>query len=125
MAWEVEFTDEFREWWDTLDESQQDDVAHSVGLLGELGPSLGFPHSSGIAGSRHGGMRELRTQSGGRPLRTLYAFDPRRTAVLLIGGDKTGDGRWYERFVPEADRIYDRHLAELEKENKENAGRKI
>ncbi len=91
-------------------------MAYSVGLLGEIGPSLGFPHSSKIAGSYHGGMRELRTQSSGKPLRTLYAFDPRRAAVLLIGGDKTGDNRWYERFVPMADRIYDRHLAELEKE---------
>lgn len=63
-------------------------------------------------------MRELRTQSGGRPLRTLYAFNPIRTAILLIGGDKTGDDIWYERFVPLADRLYDTHLAELRKEGK-------
>lgn len=118
MAWEVEFTEEFRTWWDGLDEGEQDDVAYSVRLLAEVGPSLGFPHSSKINGSRHSGMRELRTQSGGRPLRTLYAFDPRRTAILLIGGDKTGDDRWYERFVPWADQIYDHHLAELDKEKK-------
>ena len=62
----------------------------------EFGPALGFPHSSKVVTSRYPQMRELRTQSGGRPLRTLYAFDPLRTAVLLIGGDKTGDGRWYE-----------------------------
>jgi hypothetical protein len=61
-------------------------------------------------------MRELRTQSAGRPLRTLYAFDPRRSAILLIGGEKTGDDRWYEKFVPVADRIFERHLLELEKE---------
>lgn len=52
----------------------------------------------------------MRTQSGGRPLRTIYAFNPLRTAILLIGGDKTGDDRWYERVVPIADRIYDEHL---------------
>jgi len=63
-------------------------------------------------------MRDLRTQSGGRPLRTLYAFDPLRTAVLLIGGGKTGDGRWYEKFVPLADRLYEEHLDELQKEEK-------
>ena len=61
-------------------------------------------------------MRELRTQHEGRPYRTLYAFDPRRTAILLIGGDKTGNDRWYEEFVPIADDLYDAHLRELRKE---------
>ena len=113
MAWEVEFTDEFHVWWKGLTEEQQDDVAHSVGLLEERGPTLGFPHSSKVKGSRHGGMRELRTQSGGNPLRTLYSFDPHRTAILLIGGDKTGNDRWYEQFIPQADRIYDEYLKVL------------
>jgi hypothetical protein len=116
VAWDVEFTGEFEEWWNSLAESQQDDVADSVGLLIEFGPALGFPHSSKITTSRYPQMRELRTQSGGRPLRTLYAFDPRRWAILLIGGDKTGDDRWHQTWVPVADRIFGRHLARLEKE---------
>ena len=61
-------------------------------------------------------MRELRTQQGGRPLRTLYAFDPRRAAILLIGGDKTGSDRWYETHVPIADRLYEEHLSQLRRE---------
>ena len=61
-------------------------------------------------------MRELRTQHRGRPLRTLYAFDPRRLAILLIGGDKTGDDRWYDEYVPIADRLYDEYLEQLRKE---------
>jgi len=61
-------------------------------------------------------MRELRVQSGGQPVRVFYAFDPRRTAILLIGGDKTGDGRFYRRLVPLADRLYDEHLKELKEE---------
>ena len=69
-----------------------------------------------LNGSRDGDMRELRTQHSGRPIRTLYAFDPRRSALLLIGGDKTGDNRWYEINVPLADRLYDEHLEQLEKE---------
>lgn len=117
MAWEVEFTDEFGHWWRSPSEDQQDDVAYSVSLLAELGPTLGFPHSSKVTGSRHAGMRELRTHSGGRPLRTLYIFDPSRTAILLIGGDKTGNDRWYEQFVPVADRIYQRYLEELRSED--------
>ncbi len=116
MSWDVEYTDEFEEWWGSLSEQEQVSVAASVGLLEERGPSLGHPHSSGIHGSRHGHMRELRTQHGGRPLRTLYAFDPRRMAILLIGGDKTGDDRWYEVHVPIADRLYDEHLEQLRRE---------
>jgi len=60
-------------------------------------------------------MRELRTQHVGRPLRTLYAFDPQRTAILLIGGDKMGDGRWYDKHIPIADRLYDEHMEQLRK----------
>jgi DNA-binding XRE family transcriptional regulator len=63
-------------------------------------------------------MRELRVQSGGRPLRTLYAFNPLRTAILLLGGDKTGDDRWYRKFVPIAYRLYAQHLDELRNEGK-------
>jgi hypothetical protein len=120
MTWEVEYTDEFGAWWDTLTAAEQKSLAASVGLLTERGPRLGFPHSSAILGSRHEHMRELRTQQGGRPLRTLYAFDPRRTAILLIGGDKTGHDRWYAEFVPLADRLYDAHLEQLRMEGEKD-----
>lgn len=116
MAWDVEYTDEFGDWWNSLSEAEQVSVAASVTLLEERGPSLGSPHSSAIKGSKHGHMRELRTQHDGRPLRTLYAFDPRRSAILLIGGDKTGNDRWYAAAVPIADRLYDEHLAQLRRE---------
>lgn len=116
MKWEVEYTDEFGQWWSELSEEEQTSIAASVSLLEERGPNLGFPHSSGIHGSRYAHMRELRTQHFGRPFRTLYAFDPRRNAILLIGGDKTGDDRWYDVNVPLADRLYDEHLEQLKKE---------
>lgn len=116
MEWEVEYTDEFGVWWETLTESQQEDLMASVILLRAQGPMLGYPHSSAVFGSAYEHMRELRTQSHGHPLRTLYAFDPRRVAILLIGGDKTGDNRWYERMIPRADSLYAQHLKELEKE---------
>uniref|UniRef100_UPI0033409D45 type II toxin-antitoxin system RelE/ParE family toxin n=1 Tax=Castellaniella defragrans TaxID=75697 RepID=UPI0033409D45 len=116
MRWEIEYTDEFGAWWDGLTEAEQESVRASVKLLGDYGPNLQFPHSSGIETSRHRHMRELRTQHEGRPYRTLYAFDPRRAAILLIGGDKTGNGRWYQEFVPAADGLYDAHLEQLKKE---------
>lgn len=87
-----------------------------VQLLEEKGPNLPFPYSSGVNGSKHSHLRELRIQSGGKPLRIFYAFDPRRTEILLIGGDKTGDNRFYEKYVPIADRLYDEYLKELQQE---------
>ncbi len=116
MAWEVEVTDEFTAWWDGLDETEQESVTASVQLLEARGPVLPMPHSSGITTSRHSHMRELRIQHAGRPYRVLYAFDPRRVALLLLGGDKVGDDRWYEVQVPRADALYDEHLATLRKE---------
>ena len=116
MAYSVEYTDEFGAVWQGFTETQQEDVSAMVTLLEERGPSLPFPFSSGIEGSRHSHMRELRVQSGGRPIRIFYAFDPRRSAILLIGGDKTGNDRFYDQFIPVADTLYDQHLAELKKE---------
>lgn len=116
MNWDIEYTDEFRAWWDILSEAQQNDVAASVTMLREQGPTLRFPHSSGIEGSKHAHMRELRVQSGGHPLRIFYAFDPRRAAILLIGGDKTGHDRFYEAYIPIADQLYDTYIDELRRE---------
>lgn len=116
MTWEVEFTDELGAWWDGLSESEQASVDATVSLLQTNGPNLPFPHSSAIETSRHGHMRELRIQHAGRPYRILYAFDPRRSAILLIGGGKTGKNRWYAQFVPVADKLYDEHLIILKTE---------
>lgn len=116
MSWNVEFTDEFGYWWNTLDEGEQDSIAVTVILLEQKGPMLPFPYSSGIEGSRHSHMRELRIQHKGDPYRVLYAFDPRRSAILLIGGNKAGNDRWYSEYIPIADKLYDEHLKLLEDE---------
>jgi hypothetical protein len=116
MAWDIEGTDEFAAWFRALDDDEQGSVVYSVELLAERGPQLPFPHSSGIANSRHGHMRELRIQHKGRPYRVLYAFDPRRTGILLLGGDKTGHDRWYDENVPKADDLYDAYIEQLEAE---------
>ena len=113
---QINNTNEFEEWWGSLSENEQEDISASVQLLEERGPNLRFPHSSGISGSKHSHMRELRTQHNGKPYITLYAFDPRRNAILLIGGNKTGDKRWYETHIAIADRVYGKHLQQLLKE---------
>jgi hypothetical protein len=115
MAWEVEYTDEFGVWWDGLEDAASKRVAAAVNLASH-GPALRFPHSSGIKGSRHAHMRELRVQSGGDPLRVFYARDPRRTAILLLGGDKKGQDRFYREYVTLADNLYDTYLEELRTE---------
>jgi hypothetical protein len=115
MECAIVYTDEFENWWNGLSIPEQESVSHDVEILRAKGVTLRYPRCSNIESSRHSHMRELRIQHEGRPYRVLYAFDPKRQAVLLIGGDKTGNDRWYEEFVPIADRLYDKHLAELER----------
>lgn len=114
--WDVEFTDEFEKWWLTLDEDQQTSIAASVRLLQEDGPNLGRPHVDTLKNSKHANMKELRTQHCGEPYRTLFVFDSRRTAILLIAGNKKGDNRFYDRMIPIADTLYDAHLKDLGEE---------
>lgn len=113
MQCEIEYTDEFGEWWESLNEDEQDSVTSYVKLLELRGVTLDFPYSSSVKGSKHSHMRELRVQHQGNPYRVLYAFDPRRAAILLIGGCKKGNNRWYLELVPIADSIYDKHLEQL------------
>ena len=119
MAWNVEFTDELEHWWTELEETVQDAIDRAVHLLEARGPTLPFPHSSDVRGSKHGNMRALRVQASGQPRRIFYAFDPRRAAILLIGGSKAGDDQFYERMIPIADRIYDEHLEGLDREERD------
>jgi hypothetical protein len=113
--WDVCQTAAFEDWWGELSEQEQDDVTAIVELLQEMGPQLPFPHSSGVEGSRHSHRRELRVQSHADPLRVFYAFGPTRSAVLLIGGNKTGkDKRFYKTMISKADARDDEHLINLQ-----------
>ena len=117
--WDVRQVAVFDDWWDELSEQEQDDVTAIVELLQEMGPQLPFPYYLGVEGSRHSHMRELRIQSHGDPLRVFYAFDPTRSAVLLIGGNKTGkDKRFYKTMILRADALYDEHLNNLQAQPK-------
>ncbi len=113
---DLEYTEEFEKWWSTLTIAQQESVDFSIQLLLEAGIGLRRPHADAVRGSKFANMRELRCQHQGTPLRVLYAFDPRRSAVLLLGGDKTGNARWYEEMLPKADAIYTAYLDELRSE---------
>jgi len=114
-SWEVEFTDQFKAWWETLGVEDQRALTAAVQLLERDGPALGRPLADTIKTSRHPNMKELRPPA--TALRVLFAFDPRRTAILLIGGSKARRWQeWYVEYVPLADRLYDEHLAELRRE---------
>jgi hypothetical protein len=115
MAFEVEFTPKFEAWWNSLTVEEQESVAFGVKLLSERGPALTRPHADTLRGSRFSNMRELRVQHHGQPYRVLYVFDPRRVALLLLGGNKTGKARWTEESIAQADKLYAAHLGELRK----------
>jgi hypothetical protein len=110
MFWDVEFTDQFETWWGSLAEEEQDEIDAAVTLLQERGPGLGRPLVDSVHQSRFANMKELRLGT----TRILFAFDPRRVAILLIGGDKRNSWtRWYDDVVPIADKLYQEHLDEI------------
>ncbi len=113
MSWTVVYSNSFAKWIDSLSESLQNEAFAHIELLSRKGIALPFPYSSKINGSKVSGMRELRFKHDKRTIRILYVFDPRRQAVLLLGGDKTGKTRWYERHVPLAEKVYEDYLRSM------------
>ena len=108
--WEIVVTDEFARWYDTLEDDQADALDARVELLRDLGPALGRPTVDRVTGSALHNLKELRVRSGGE-LRVLFAFDPERRGVLLVGGDKTGTWEaWYDEAIPIAERLFSDHL---------------
>ncbi len=117
MTWTILLHEEFEGW--LLEQAKRVRVAilAKAGVLGEYGPQLGRPLVDTVQGSRHKNMKELRIQVAGNPWRILFAFDPERQAILLVGGDKSGDKRWYEVHIPIADERFDAHLRSLENQS--------
>jgi hypothetical protein len=118
MRWTAERSDEFKKWWETLTESERRKVAISLDELKTRGPNAGRPLVDTVNGSRHPNMKELRAT---KTIRVFFAFDPRRKAVLLIGGNKAGKTkRFYRQMIAKADKIYDAHLQRIEEEASRN-----
>jgi hypothetical protein len=111
----VVFTPEAERWYKALSPEDTNRVAASFDRLERVGPTLGRPFVDSVKGSRHHNMKELRSIGGN--LRALFAFDPQRRAVVLVGGDKTGNWKgWYKQNIRRADRLYDQHLRNMGKE---------
>lgn len=117
----VNATEEFEEWLAGLAPREREHVLRVVKLLEAMGVQLPFPHSSALEGSRYP-LRELRPKRGDSPLRPIYGFDPKREALLLLGGDKSDDKRFYERIIPKVERLWEDHLADLDDEEDDKGG---
>ncbi len=113
----VNATREFEQWVEALSHREQKSVLQVVKILEQAGVALGEPYSSALEGTKYP-LRELRPKRGKSPLRIVYAFDPRREALLLLGGDKGADKRFYERAIAKAEQLWDEHLQDITKEGK-------
>ena len=122
MECEVEYTDEFECWWNGLSPDDQAAAGRVVEMLVRRGLTLRHPLTSSVKSSRHGQMRELRVRTR-PPIRIFYAFDPRRTAILLIGEHKQHPERFYRDYVARADAIYDEYLREIRRERQSERDR--
>ncbi|MCX7422666.1 MAG: type II toxin-antitoxin system RelE/ParE family toxin [Planctomycetia bacterium] len=122
--WNVTTTDEFDGWFTGLDEESQAEVIAKVELLKLFGPALARPHADTLKGSKYANLKELRADTSAQVLRIAFAFDPERSAILLVGGDKSGQSqkRFYRQLLAKAESLYETHLAKLKakKKDKEN-----
>jgi hypothetical protein len=110
MSWEVILLEEVEDWYFTLDEDAMVAVTGAIDLLELEGPALGRPTVDKVRGSTFHSMKELRP--AGTAIRILFIFDPRRQAILLLGGDKSGNWKsWYDKSIPIAERRYESWLA--------------
>jgi len=116
MSFVVNISDEFETWFLEQEDELQNRISAMVNLLSEHGPNLRRPFADTLEGSKLSNLKELRVQHQGEPYRILFAFDPVRQALLLIGGNKAGDKNWYKKMIPIAEEIFKKHLETLEKE---------
>lgn len=126
LKWIVEIGDEFEPEFDALPEEVQDELLARMLLLQQFGPQLGRPTVDTLNGSKHANMKELRFNAGGGVWRAAFAFDPKRKAILLVAGDKSGgsEARFYRQLIAKADARFDAHLARLRAEEHNQKKRK-
>ncbi len=117
MEWRIVFDPDFRIWFYQQGQGLQDETFAVLTVLTESGSKLGRPRVDTLENSAFKNMKELRIQYQGEPWRILFAFDPKRQAVLLVGGNKVGNKRWYKENIPIADKRYQRYLETLEEES--------
>lgn len=118
MSWNILQSESFSDWFKELNDSTKKDILRAVSILEEKGPLLGRPFVDTLKGSDITNLKELRVQSLGNPFRIVFVFDPKRNALLLVGGNKKGVSRFYEKIILEAEEIYKEYLEVLNEEKK-------
>jgi hypothetical protein len=120
MKWTVKFLDEFEPEFYDLPQEVKDEMLAEASFVEMLGPETGRPHVDKLHGSDHANMKELRFEAANGEWRVAFAFDPKRQAVLLVAGDKTGvsEKKFYKRLIEKADERYSRHVEKLKAEEK-------
>lgn len=120
QRWTVELADEFEPEFNNLHEEVSIEILALSRLLQEIGPQLGRPRVDTLNGSRHANMKELRFSAADGEWRVAFAFDPKRKAILLVAGDKSGmsEKRFYRQLIAKADERFDTHLNRLKRERK-------
>lgn len=115
MSWEIKFSSDFELEFDEFSERVQDECFSHLKVLEKFGPSLGRPHVDTLNGSKHSNMKELRFNADNGVWRLAFAFDPKRQAILLVCGDKSGgsEKRFYKDLIKKADKRFDDYLSEL------------
>jgi hypothetical protein len=121
MAWTLIYLETFQGWLDAQTEDLQDEALAYLELLKERGPLLPRPYADTLKGSKVPNLKELRFSFNGAPIRILFIFDPKQQGVIILGGDKSGDKRWYDTNIPLAEKLYAAHLEKQKKEDEEKA----
>ena len=124
MKWKVTDHSKYTEWFESRGEDLQDKILEMVELLQQEGPMLGRPHADTLEGSTYPNMKELRVQHRGNPWRIIFAFDPERRGILLLGGNKAGNSNWYDKNIPIADKRYAEHLEQTKRVNQNDNSRR-
>lgn len=117
MEWKVLLDPAFEIWLLEQETGVRQAITAYAKLLATFGPGLGRPHVDTLKGSKLTNLKELRVQYQGEPWRVLFAFDPKRRAILLVGGNKQGDNRWYKKAIPLAEKRYWQYLEQMEEDN--------
>ena len=118
MKWQVDLHDDFVREYRELHADVQDELLALVALLEQFGPQLGRPHADTLNDSRHANLKELRFAAADGVWRVAFAFDPKRTAILLVAGDKSGvsEKRFYRQLIETADARFDAYLAKIKRQ---------
>jgi len=115
LIWKVYRTDEFKEWFDNLDFEAKEPILKDIIILSNYGPSLSRPYVDTLKGSKLNNLKELRTKFKNNYFRIIFAFDPERDIILLVGGNKSNDKNFYSKIISKAEKLFLKHIDDIQR----------